>query len=445
MNIPIPSTAHTMTDFVFSSADRMRIDGCANALAREGLSLALFCEHETLLDHYLDSLLTQVRQQAPEHSVEVYLPANTDSVLARFNEVLARQSVKQATRSTAIVESAQIWIVHDAHTLPNTEIQLLARLIQNFPGAHIRAILLMSGTHRQNINLTSFGRKILRWDIESPNPEQIQVAMEMARREGRSGSLIQMLKRMDTQEVSATLDANTLLDPTAAEKDVQAQTATTFKQKIHCWHQHGQANLQRIGELVKSGQPRTWTQHPKSLALSLALALSLSSLIVLWLQPQSFGLAKASSQMAKNPDTPPSSTPNHPNIQAPLILTSALSPAAEGPSPPLANTTRDSRPTQTWIKELDTEIFLLQHGTKKAYDKALSILKSLPEIKDTAIVEAYNPGESVAHFVTVSGPDAQVNEGHKAARHPGISKVSWVRSTRSLQNQLQTSLSKQGT
>ena len=40
MNIPITPSTHPPSDFVFRSADRMRIDGCANAVAREGLSLA---------------------------------------------------------------------------------------------------------------------------------------------------------------------------------------------------------------------------------------------------------------------------------------------------------------------------------------------------------------------------------------------------------------------
>ncbi len=207
MNIPIPSTPHGLSDFVFRSADRMRIAGCANAVAREGLSLALFCEHEALLDHYLNLLLAQLRQQAPGHSIEVYFPANTDSLLGRFNEALARQSVQQATRAPSSIEGSQIWIVHDAHTLPEAEVQLLARLIQNFPGANIRAIMLMSGAKRQSINLSSFGRKVLRWDIEAPNSEQVQAALEMASNEGRSGPLIQMLKRMDHPAVTTPLDA----------------------------------------------------------------------------------------------------------------------------------------------------------------------------------------------------------------------------------------------
>lgn len=466
MNIPIPSTAHGLTDFVFRSADRMRIAGCANAVAREGLSLALFCEHEALLDHYLNLLLAQLRQQAPGHSIEVYFPANTDSLLGRFNEALARQSVQQATRAPSSIEGSQIWIVHDAHTLPEAEVQLLARLIQNFPGANIRAIMLMSGAKRQSINLSSFGRKVLRWDIEAPNSEQVQAALEMASNEGRSGPLIQMLKRMDHPAVTTPLDANALVDSMAPDTEASPQSSSSFKQTILGWHQHGQANLQRIAGLAKSNHPRAWVKQPKTLALLLISALTVSTLLMLWLQPQSFGLKIPPTRTVKSQDAAPPSAPSAPSApitpsassaesspvsttgpsaaaSAAPISNEQSSPAASGPSPQAANASTDTRQTSTWIKDLDPQSFLLQYGTAKTYDKAVELLKSLPDVKNTAIVEAFHTGESVAHFVIVSGPYAQVNDGYVAARKPGIPNGSWVRSTRSLQTQIKTALPKQ--
>ena len=68
MNIPIqPDSA--LNNYVFRAADRMRIEGCANAVAHEGLSLALYCPFEALLDHYVNLLLTRLRQQAPNHRI----------------------------------------------------------------------------------------------------------------------------------------------------------------------------------------------------------------------------------------------------------------------------------------------------------------------------------------------------------------------------------------
>jgi hypothetical protein len=367
MNIPIPSTVHTVNDFVFRSADRMRIAGCANAVAREGLSLALFCEHEVLLDHYLNLMLAQLRQQAPEHSLEVYFPANTDSLLARFNEVLAQQSVQQATRASTAAESAQIWIVHDAHTLPEAEVQLLARLIQNFPGANIRAILLMSGAKRQNITLTSFGRKLLRWDIEAPNSEQVQAALELASSEGRSGPLIQMLKRMDHPAVSVPLDVNTLVARMTPEPVAAPSVSSSFKHTILGWHQHGQAKLQSLSGLTQSNPPRAWVKQPKMLALLLIPALMLSVFIMLLLQPQSFGLKASATRVVKSQDAAPPVTPAAPVApvadstpvsppgssaapQPALGPTEQPSPASTKPSPQSESTAKDTRSLQTQIK-----------------------------------------------------------------------------------------------
>jgi hypothetical protein len=471
MNIPIPATVHTLNDFVFRSADRMRIAGCANAVAREGLSVALFCEHEALLDHYMNLMLAQLRQQAPEHSIEVYFPANTDSLLARFNEVLAQQSVQQATRAPTATEGAQIWIVHDAHTLPEAEVQLLARLIQNFPGANIRAILLMSGPKRQNISLTSFGRKLLRWDIEAPNSEQVQAALELASSEGRSAPLIHMLKRMDHPAVSDSLDVNTLVASSASEPEDFPRTNTSFKQKILGWQQHGQAKLQSLSGLAQSKPPRAWVKQPKTLALVLIPALTLSIILMLWLQPESFGVKIPSTKLVKNQDTatpiatPLPLTPATPAVPATTVADSTpvsptgpsaapqpapspagqTSPATTVPSPQPAINASDIRQTQTWIKGLDPQSFLLQYGTAKTFDKALVLLKSLSDIQNTAIVEAYHAGDSVAHFVIVSGPYAQVNDGLVAARKPGIPNGSWVRPTRNLQTQIKTALPKQDT
>jgi hypothetical protein len=291
MNIPITPPHQAMNDFVFRSADRMRIDGCTNAIAREGLSLALQCEHEALLDHYLGLLLARLKQQAPEHSIEVYFPTNTDSLLARFNEVLARQSVEQATQSPESSRQAQIWVVHDAHALPDNEIQLLARLIQNFPGANIRAILLMIGERGTHHSLASFGRKILRWEIEAPNEEQSQAALELARAEGRSIPVQQLLKRIQQRRWSEA-GASTVMSPddfapAPPKTDAPAMSQKPSTARIEGFYQHGldairtcQGALKQLrGKYLRTG-------------LSLVVILAAAALVMLWVQPEAFGIGK---------------------------------------------------------------------------------------------------------------------------------------------------------
>jgi hypothetical protein len=313
-------------------------------VAREGLSLALFCEHEALLDHYLGLLLTQLRQQAPEHSVEVYFPTNTDSLLGRFNDALARQSVEQATRTPTTTERAQIWIVHDAHALPESEIQLLARLIQNFPGANIRAILLMSGLNGQNRNLSAFGRKILRWDIEAPNPDQAQAALDTAQAEGRLLPVQQLLKRIQRPSWN---DDDTVLAPAtpsppepASLASPQANRNSSLVQRISTFHQTGQQALAQSADMFsRFRQFRHWRASQVRMAMGVILALIGSTLIMLWLQPQAFGI-----HILNQP------VPKAERLQAlpPLKITDPNSPtAAEGPSNSVDSPTASTPRTET--------------------------------------------------------------------------------------------------
>ena len=330
MNIPITPTATPLNDFVFRSADRMRIDGCTNAIAREGLSLALQCEHEALIDHYLALLLARLRQQAPEHSIEVYFPTNADALLARFNDALARQSLAQATQTPEASSQAQIWVVHDAQALPETEIQLLARLIQNFPGANIRAILLMTGARGSHQSLASFGRKILRWEIEAPNPEQSQAALELARAEGRITPVQQLLRRIQARQWSDTASASVMTpDDFALTAPTQPAAASTqasqskSRSRMDGFYQHGLSALQTsrraIGQLNR--------KHLQ-MGLVLAAILAAAALVMLWMQPEAFGIG----QRKASPTV--KATVTAPAQPAPVSELAPAAKTADNPAPP---------------------------------------------------------------------------------------------------------------
>ena len=473
MNIQIHPETTVLNSYVFRAADRMRIDGCANAVANEGLSLALYCPFEALLDHYMNLLLVRVRQQAPEHRIEVYFPANTDSLLGRFNEVLASQSLNQAVKANATVNQAQIWIVHDAQTLPESEIQLLARLIQNFPGANIRAILLMSGQpHAQKSPLSAFGRKILRWDIEAPTEEQAQAALEQARSDGNLNAvqpLIQRIQRQQRPPLDSPLDAPELLASPAPETRTEATKVSDSKlqQQLNTFQKHGVLTLKSwTGSGASMKGAGAWLRQNNKLALGVSFALVMSTLMMLWIQPEAFGLKAAkpvvaapltspqltglSNPTANNAATPgaasePSSVPTvqeGPSVVTPPTQT----PSPQAPAPVAMATTPAETAIETpegtlkgqeWLRKLDANTFLLQHGTASSYAKVLDIQRRHPPLKDAQIIAAYRPGEKLAHFVIVSGPYSNVGQGYEASKRPGIPR-SWVRPTRGLQEQLKS-------
>lgn len=444
MNIQIHPENAALNHYVFRAADRMRIDGCANAVAHEGLSLALYCPFEALLDHYVNLLLARLRQQAPDHRIEVYFPANTDSLLGRFNEVLASQSLNQAVKAPSTGNQAQIWLVHDAQTLPESEIQLLARLIQNFPGANIRAILLMSGNaNTQKSPLSAFGRKILRWDIEAPTEDQAQAALDLARHEGQFNAVQQLVQRIQRQQRPPELDMPFQapdLSVGLVSAEAPKASVPTLKNKINSFQQHGASAIRAMPQaLLRLRNTPNWLRHNSKLALGIAFALVMSTLMMLWVQPEAFGI-KSAKPVTAAPLTSPqlaaalpaadptATTQDAPRPQAPMAITPP-EPVTEAPEATLSG--------QAWLKQLEASSFLLQHGTASSYEKVLDIQRKHPALKDAQIIAAYRPGEKLAHFVIVSGPFSELNQGYEASKRPGIPR-SWVRPTRGLQELLKS-------
>lgn len=452
MNIPIETNTNGLNDLFFRTADRMRIEGCVNAVANEGLSLALSCAHEALLDHYVQQLLQRLNQAAPGHSIEVYFPANTDSLISRFNEILASQSVREATRNSGEPSPAQIWLVHDAHTLPEQELQLLARLIQNFPGANIRAILLMVGQAPAHEKLSAFGRKILKWDIELPNDEQAQAALEVAKLQGQQEAMALLLRRLGkprkplTSWTDEEADAAVPVDtpeppiPTPGPNEVK----TPFWSRVKLPKLTLPKRLQRKpSEAASTDTPvpslaqRLTALRQRSPVLAAgAGALALSVLMMMWLQPDAFGLkgkgrASAASATAAEPQAAASAPPAL-GAQTTVVSATAAPQAAlptDVPDP--------AAEAQAWLREMPPQSFVIQHGTMPTYEKAQQMLKSYASLRDARIVAAYRPGEKLAYFVVLSGPYERAGKAYERFGRKDLPNTSWVRTAQSLQQQLE--------
>jgi hypothetical protein len=195
-NVNVNLDAAGMAPLYFRNADRLRLEGCVAGLLRDGRSLALSSNREAALDHYSRLLFARLRESSPSTQLEVYFPADTAAMLARFNEVLASQSVQQAMKVSGVEPVARIMIVHDAGALADHEVQLLARLVQNFPGANIRIVLLLGTSARSRKIFESFDRRMLRWDIEAPTPEQAEAMLAQGREDGCEGAVKTLLQKM---------------------------------------------------------------------------------------------------------------------------------------------------------------------------------------------------------------------------------------------------------
>lgn len=419
---------NALQDFFFRTADRMRIEGCANAIANEGLSLVLYSPHEALLDHYLGLLLERLRRQSPQPRIEVYFPTSTESLIARFNDVLSKQSVKEATRLPQENDSPHIWIVHDTQQLPDQEIQLMARLIQNFPGANIRAILLMTGSNPQKASLSAMGRKVLRWDIEAPTAEQAQLALDSAAQSGQLQAVTQLLRRMGRlPDALKTLGQEA---PGASNKPTDDLVKPGITKRILSalgrWRRRPAPWLSRMKNPLSlnaehAAQAAEKTGMSARLAFVLGGALLVSVAVMAWIQPQAFGLSR--------PAAVHSAPVPQPVEASPVAQASAASePAPEVPD--------ESQQTQAWVRSLPSDSFLIQHANVMTYEKAAALSKTLPDQANAKIVAAYRPGDALAHFVVVSGPFDSLGKAYESLKRKEATKNSWVRATKTLQEQI---------
>ena len=203
----------------FRVSDRLRLEGYVAGLIQSGMSLSMVSTQDAILDHYGKLLVARLREAAPEIELEVCFPASADALISRFNEVLQTYSIQDAMGNKVQNAPPKIWIVHDAAALPDHEIQLLARLVQNFPGANIRVVMLLTAASGKHELLNAFGRRFLHWDIEPPTLAQKNALLEQARAQGRETLVNGLLKQLVIDETPPPPEV--LPEPEPIEMDTE--------------------------------------------------------------------------------------------------------------------------------------------------------------------------------------------------------------------------------
>jgi hypothetical protein len=179
------------------AGDKERFARSLEAVARQGASLAMTSPSEALLEHY-GKLLVACLRADPSLQVEVYFPGSVDALLERFNQSLDQMSLEEARAPGANGAPARVLVVTDARSVPPHEAQLLARLVNDFPGANVRAVLLLERTDEAAATqiLQPYGRRLVRWDVALPDEEDSQALLARASRLGIEGEAMRLLQRV---------------------------------------------------------------------------------------------------------------------------------------------------------------------------------------------------------------------------------------------------------
>jgi hypothetical protein len=429
------------------------------------MSLSIVSSHDAILDHYGKLLVARLREAAPHMGLEVCFPASADALITRFNEVLQAYSIEDAMGTKAPVAPPKIWIVHDASALPDHEIQLLARLVQHFPAANIRVVMLLTTASKKQRLLASFGRRILNWEIEPPSDEQAQALLEQARAQGREGAVSALLKKITPWHAATTAPVAAAPVPIpvaalAAEPAVPAPKAPT--------------DAAPKKEKAKGSTRRTllWMAGITGLLAACALAVltlygSQQTAALLGIGPRKVpeplpAASVPSPVAAPLPDATgalPAASPA--SAVAPLAATNALGagaapltapgaapakapePAAVAPrnsvAPPteveeIIVTPAQAQVGQSWVRQMPPGSFMVQHTILPSYGEATLWLQAHANLRRARIVATYLNGQSAVQFTVVSGPFASLAEANSFAAGSGIPKDPQIRSARSMKD-----------
>jgi hypothetical protein len=461
----------------FRVADRMRLEGYVAALIDDNMSLSLVSSHDAILDHYGKLLVARLREAAPHMGLEVYFPASAEALIARFNEVLQAYSIEDAMGTKAPVAPPKIWIVHDASSLPDHEIQLLARLVQHFPAANIRVVMLLTTASKKQQLLASFGRRILNWEIEPPSTEQAQVLLEEARAQGRERAVGALLKKITPWHSAST--APVAIPVVSALAPVAAQTAEpvmpTAPQSPAAPARpeaSAQTKEKTKGSLKKA---LLWLAGIVGLLAACAVAV-----LMLYGSEQTAALLGIGTSTA--PEPPPTSSVPIPAAApvAPAPADTPVPPASADPAPaPMAAppgatnalgagaaaatapakaaepaataaprsssvvapteieeiiTPAQAQVGQAWVRQMPPGTFMVQHTIVPSYGEATLWLQAHPNLRRARIVATYLNGQKAVQFTVVSGPFASLAEANTFASGSGIPKDPQIRSARSMKD-----------
>ena len=447
----------TFDTLFFRAADRLRLEGYVAALTQDSMSLSLLSTDEAILDHYSKLLVERLRQVAPEFMLEVYFPASSEALLARFNEALSNCSIQEAMDGKGVLAAPRVWIVHDASALPDHEIQLLARLVQNFPGANIRVVLLMTVASNKQKLLNSFGRRILCWDIEPPTAEQAESLLAQARVDGREVAVRALLKKikitpLSNQDLPALSAKSSLSEPaipaSVPEKRVRSARPNGLKLflvvmsllvisvlSVAIFHVTSQgANKDSINwKFLLSGKSSTVEALPAGSNASASQAVP-PSLVA------SAALTGASGAAGSAPvvlEPVASSKPVEP-------IEVILSPAPETIKAKVAEPIKevvsveassDLLVGQSWVKKMPRGTFLVQHTAVPTIQEAYVWIQRHPVLKNARVVVTYLPNQKAPQYAVVSGPFGSLLEAAGFVENGGIPKDPMIRSARFMKEQ----------
>jgi hypothetical protein len=155
-------------EIFFRGADVARFDRVFQAVVQDAQHLLMTSQYDGVIDHYGKMMLNRLKMRSGM-AVETYMPASTEALVSRFNELVNSMSVEQARGEEPSQAPGRIIIVNDPKAVDSDSWALLSRMITDFPGLNMRLVFLLDRMPAAvEKALDRFGSRLLSWEIEPP-------------------------------------------------------------------------------------------------------------------------------------------------------------------------------------------------------------------------------------------------------------------------------------
>ena len=420
--------------------DRLQMESCAMAVVKDGKSVVISSKTTELIDHFGAAFIRRLKRALPDTPIEVFMPPDTEAMLDRFNKLLTTIKLDEATKPRGGQLPEKIWVVHDANALATHELDLFTRLILQFPGAGIGAVLMFASESAQADKLSTQNKQFVSWALELPTPEQKLSAIQQARKEGNEEAAIEFFNKLakaSTKKTTPLLNAAVASGGASKAAPPQKDKSKNLKKsKKWTW-------ILAVSALLLSSMGVAAILHPDLSQKVMAQVSGFYDDLLALGSPEKKKTAQknatnpesaANNKLERNSDTAPEivAAPGQPNNEAnnppppgpPADLKpytakpeAPVTTPPAAPAPPTVAAATPAKPAKVitelpavavkgrlWLRGLPEDTFLLEHGVYETVKQAQSTVKTKAWLANARIVPVYQQGKDDSKFAVVTGP-----------------------------------------
>ena len=211
-------------DIFFRGSDIERFQRVFDAVVDDSQHLLMTSDFDGVIDHYGKMMLNRLKMRSGL-AVETYMPASTEALVNRFNELVDSMSVEEARGESDSGVHGRIIVVNDPKAIDSDGWALLSRMVTDFSGLNMRLVFLLDRLPTAvEKALDRLGSRLIRWEVEPPTPDEQLALRKAGMAEGLEFQVERVLSRIN-QTVSQHLEPSLSADEVSMSLQVDLDDA----------------------------------------------------------------------------------------------------------------------------------------------------------------------------------------------------------------------------